>query len=145
MNQTLHSFLPSKLHQTPSPNSKHHVIKIIFPIPILYWSQSIFILWWSVKWGWGTDPRNTGKIFIFRCSFYMINDKHEILLKSYPTWLCPKILDLTLISVSVGTWRGFLWYVSSQILLLRDINGQIINQHIICDQKREKLTICIKK
>ena len=78
------------------------------------------------------------------CTKPLINDQHEILIKIYPTWLCPKILDLTLISVSRGCKRWGVWYISSQILLLRDIDGHIINQHIIYDQKRRKRTIFVK-
>ena len=70
------------------------------------------------------------------CTKPLINDKHEILIKIYPTWLC--------ISVSSRyKWWG-VWYISSQILLLRDIDGHIINQHIIYDQKRCKRTIFTK-
>ena len=78
------------------------------------------------------------------CTKPLINDQHEILIKIYPTWLSPKILDLTLISVSRGCKRWGVWYISSQILLLRDIDDHIINQHIIYDQKRRKRTIFIK-
>ena len=68
----------------------------------------------------------------------------EFLMKIYPTWLRPNLFDLTVISVLGGYIAGCLWHTLSEMLLLSVVISQIINQHLISDQKRPSLTVFLK-
>ena len=118
----------------------------IVDLRIRFWKQNIFILWLGQSWGWGTDPDDKGEIFIFRFPFYAIIDQHEISYKNLRNFIMPKIFWF---NTNYCVWwvhsGDYLWQTSSEILFLSVINDQIINQHLILDQKRPSLIVFTKK
>lgn len=118
----------------------------IVRIPIFYWKQNIFILWWGAgSKGW-TDPDNKGeKSFLDPLSPYTVIYQHETFDEKLQSCLYPKSIDLKIISVTDGSIAEIFYGIyQAKYYFLSAIDGKTINQHSFFDQKRSSLPIFLK-